>query len=285
MRYFVIALCLSLVLLPAIPAFAQDDDPCSRLSPDRRKQVDEILGSRHCYDCCDRTIAACLGLEPRCRLALRLERFVCRLVDKGKTTSEIEKALNDRALSMMEAAAATKIDLENATRIGDATAPVKVTIYLCVRCPFCSKLFPLLHNEVVGGALKGKVELVVKLFPIKGHAGSVEAALAAMAARDQGKMDRFLLHAYKGFDAFDLEILPSWAQEVELEMDAYRKAVEAPATRESLVASKKEGIANKVKATPTLFIDGRLYQGLMDHETLVDVMLEEFERKTGEIYE
>jgi protein-disulfide isomerase len=182
---------------------------------------------------------------------------------------------------MMPTPSPAKIDLSKAEIAGDPKAPVTVTMYLCARCPFCAKLTPWLYKEVTEGKLKGKVRLALRLYPIKGHEGSVESGLAAMAAYKQQKAFAFLLHAYSHFDRFSIEGLPQWAEAVGMDMDAYKAAVEDPATREELIASKKEGIANKVKATPTLFINGRMYRGDMDQEMLIDVFQEEFERVTG----
>jgi protein-disulfide isomerase len=65
---------------------------------------------------------------------------------------------------------------------------------------------------------------------------------------------------------------------------AFEQLVDAPATRERLLASKKEGIVNKVEATPTFFIDGRRFAGDLDIDELVDVLEEEHDRVTGVQY-
>ena len=275
------ALCLFLVF----SAGAAEHDPCALLTTAEKGRVNEALNLQHCYDCCDLTLAECLDQRPRCRLATRLENFVCRLVEKGFTCPEVEKALYDRGLSMIETAVRRAIDPETASRVGEAGSPVKVALYTCVRCPFCSKLFPPLYEEVVRGELKGKVELLVKIFPIKGHPYSVEAGLAAMAAREQGRMAEFFLYAYENFDDFKVENLSLWAERVGLDMEKYQQALEDTTTWDMLVAVKREGYANKVRATPVLFINGRRYQGIMDRETLIDVMLEEYDKMRGDIYE
>ena len=75
-----------------------------------------------------------------------------------------------------------------------------------------------------------------------------------------------------------------WAREAGLSPTAFEAATAEPATRERLVSSKKEGLRNGVEATPTLFIDGRPYVGDLDLEELVDVIGEERDRVTGEVY-
>ena len=128
--------------------------------------------------------------------------------------------------------------------------------------------------------LAGKVRWYFKLFPLKGHPGSVESALAALAAQDQGRFWPFVDLTYERFGAFSVEKLEPWAEEAGLDMEAYRRTMEDPMTRERLVASKREGIHYGVRATPTLFIDGRPYQAELRTEAVVDALLEEYERLT-----
>ena len=55
-------------------------------------------------------------------------------------------------------------------------------------------------------------------------------------------------------------------------------------TRARLVNSKKEGIVNKVDATPTLFINGRKYVGDLNPKEIIDVVEEEYEQLRGARY-
>ena len=75
--------------------------------------------------------------------------------------------------------------------------------------------------------------------------------------------------------------MKSWALETGLDEQRFDKDYADPATREALVASKKEGILNKVTATPTLFINGRKIKTSMDIKTLADLVEEQAERQAG----
>jgi protein-disulfide isomerase len=48
--------------------------------------------------------------------------------------------------------------------------------------------------------------------------------------------------------------------------------------RRELIAAKREGVRNRVNATPTVFINGRLYTGDLGVENIIDVLEEEAER-------
>ncbi len=285
MKHLLAALILITFSLSAYASDFNGACACKKLSDVDKKIAAEILKSRHPYDCCDMTLAECMGADNRCRLAVRLTNMVCAMVDKGKDKQAIVSALEKRAMTMTPSFEKIDVDDSTAMVVGEADAPVFLTAYLCVRCPYCAKLTPNLYKEITEGSLKGKVRLSVKLFPIKGHEGSTESGIAAMAAVKQSKGFPFLLHAYEHFDEFGVDKLSAWAAAVGMNMETYNNLYNDPATRKALVDSKKEGLKNKVKATPTLFLNGRRYLAPMDIDTVKDVLEEEYERKMGLIME
>ena len=275
MRPTVLTVCLLL------PAAALGKTPtCDALGGEQRKLADELLGSSFAYDCCDDTLAAYLKAQPPCKLVVRLAEAVCRRVAKGQTRADVERALQKRALSMTPGSKKAEIAVDEAMGAGDAKAPVVVVEYACTRCPYCSLLTPRLHKEVAEGRLKGKVRLYFRPFPIRGHEGAIEGGNAFMAAAKLGRFWPYALHLYERYDDYEPDKLVPWAPEVGLDKAAFQAALDDPATRDALVAAKKEGLRNKVRATPTLFINGRQYVHDLDLEVLVDALEEEHERLT-----
>ena len=175
------------------------------------------------------------------------------------------------------------VDATGAPAAGEAEAPVTVVVYACARCPYCSKLVPALYREMTGGSLHGTARMVFRTFPIRGHEGSTEAGLAFVAAAEMGKFWEYLLRAYADFDSFGAGATRRWAAEVGLDTDTFAMFVDDPRSRESLVASKKEGLANGVEETPTVFLDGRRWVGDLEIDELVDAIGEEADRGRGEL--
>ena len=103
----------------------------------------------------------------------------------------------------------------------------------------------------------------------------------ATAAILLGRPWPFLLHAYAHFDEFRIERQGTWAEAAAIDPTAFERLVADPATADLLVESKKEGLRNRVDATPAFFINGRRYVGDIDLEEMVDVLLEEAERAAG----
>jgi protein-disulfide isomerase len=265
-----------LLLVPAA-VYAQTPN-CDKLEGKQKELAQQLLSSQHPYDCCDGTIIECLKEKQVCALAWRLAENICRRVAGKEDEDKITRALSRRARSMMEGKK-SKIDLEKFPSLGQG--PVTVAVYACARCPFCAKLTPKLHDAVAKGHLKDKVKLYFKIFPIRNHEFSKETALAFMAAAEIGKFWEFVLHSYTHFDDFCIKKQLAWAEAAGMDKQAFEKLVADSGVRDRVVASKKEGIVNKVEATPTFFINGRKYFGDMNIEEMIDVLEEEYERIKG----
>ncbi len=268
------------VLYLALGGAARAQTPgCDRLPPDSRAHLAEALAKLHPYDGCDETFAACLARKPRAPVVERLADDVCRQVALGRSVGEIENALARRARSALPFGKPGRFALDERTAIGAADAPVQVVVYACARCPFCSVVVPALHREVSAGRLVGKVRLFYRPFPLKDHVGALEGGQAMLSAARLGSFWPYLLHLYSRYDAFAVARLGEWAGELGLDRAAFDAAFADPAIRAALVASKQEGLRNKVDATPTLFIDGRKYVYENKNEVILDVLEEVIARK------
>jgi protein-disulfide isomerase len=279
------ALLLLPVLLLAMTSDAFCQTPsCEGLEAPQKELARELLASQYPYDCCDRPISECLREEPVCRLAYRLAESICRRVEAGESREEIVRGLSRRGRSMLPSRKPAQIDLSSSPMAGEPAAPVAFVVYACARCPFCSKIIPSLFKEISQGRLRGKARLYFKVFPIRGHEYSKEAGLGFVAAYQLGAFWPFMLYSYESFDHFCVKKQLEWAEKSGLAPQAFAQRVNAPDTRAMLVESKKEGLRNKVDATPTFFINGRKYVGSLGLEELMDVLEEEYERLTGEVY-
>jgi protein-disulfide isomerase len=282
-----LAVLATLAALPlAFGAAPARGAPCDALTTaPKRALVDALVRTQHPYDCCDETIAECLRKPKVCRLARRLRDDICRRVGRGETRATIERALTRRAESMTPLGRTARFDLAAAPVAGDPRAKVTVVVYACARCPLCATLVPEFYRAIASGPLKGKVKLHYRSFPIRAHEDSAAANLAFQAAHTLGAFWPFLLHASARFDEFAPQRLPDWAKAVGLDPAAFSRALTAPAVRDAVVSSKKEGIVNRVEATPTLFISGRRYTVDLDLEAVLDALAEEADRVAGAPYE
>lgn len=252
---------------------------CDSLTGAKREVAMQVLASAHAHDCCDGTLAECLRQKPVCSLVTRLATDVCRRAGAGQSKADIERELARRAASV--ASPKVKIDTRGAAVAGDPNAKVEIVLYLCARCPYCSRLLPQLYASVTTGKLKGKAKLIVRPFPIRSHQGSTEGAKAMLAAQRQGKYWEFLLHLYKNFDKFDPARLPDCAAAAGLDRARFVADMADPALEKALVETKKEGIRNRVEATPTAFVERRKYHAEPSLSAIEDFAEEVYDRAAG----
>ena len=117
-----------------------------------------------------------------------------------------------------------------------------------------------------------EVRLVFKQFPLDIHSQAGLAAQAALAAHAQGKFWPMHDKLYANFRAISQEKIFEWANEigldvVQLTMDLksgkYKAAVE-----KDLAAGEQAGVTG----TPTIFVDGKHYNGPIETQALEEVL-------------
>ncbi len=257
---------------------------CDKLAGTQKELATKLLSSQYPYDCCDENILSCLNKKPVCKLAWRLAENICRRVSDGQDSEEIKHALSRRARSMLETSKSANFDLEKTPMAGSIDSKVTVVEYACARCPMCSKLTPLLYRAVTVGKLKDKARLYVKIFPIKSHKFSKEAAIGFLAAAKSGHFWQFLNHSFMNFDSFDNSKQADWAETIGIDRKTFEANMIDPEITKQLVANKKEGIINAIEATPAFFINGRKYMGDMSEEEIHDVIEEEYDKLSGQLF-
>jgi protein-disulfide isomerase len=104
------------------------------------------------------------------------------------------------------------------------------------------------------------VKLVSKEFPLAMHKQAKAAAIAALAAGEQGKYweyhDKLLDNYNKLSGAKFLEI----AEELGLDMDAFKKSLTDSKHQRAIAKDMKDGSKAGVTGTPTIFVAGRRLQ-------------------------
>jgi protein-disulfide isomerase len=173
---------------------------------------------------------------------------------------------------------AVKIELDSRLCAGDENAPIVLALYACGRSEPCAKLIPSLYSEILSGRLKGKVRLCIRPFFPRQEENATACGRALVAAASQGMFWPYLFQLYSHYDSYKLCLLKKWADVKGLDRDAFEVAYNHTTTTETLAASRREGIANKVDKVPTAFINGRTVQCEISVSTLQDLLEEEYDR-------
>jgi protein-disulfide isomerase len=174
-------------------------------------------------------------------------------VDTESVEKRVERYLKDPPIHML----------------GNPDAAVCVVEYGDYECPYCAAAAPVLRELVESSG--GRVRLIFRNFPLfEVHPHALTAALAAESAGATGGEEVFW-HMHQ-------KLFLQQARLTDIDLHVYAKAVGADpqwaagdkAQRFAPIvqADYTSGIEVGVSSTPTLFIDGTVYDGRVDVESL-----------------
>ncbi|SDL28107.1 DsbA family protein [Nonomuraea jiangxiensis] len=160
------------------------------------------------------------------------------------------------------AAGAPQVVREDSHRLQTA-ADGKVTLveFLDFECEACRAYFPVV--EQLRKEYTGRVTFVARYFPIGSHFNAERAARAVEAAARQGKFEAMYQQMYETQTQWGEKQQPAdaffrkMAEGLGLDLAAWDKAYEDPATLARVKKDAADGEALGVQGTPTFFLNGR----------------------------
>lgn len=151
-----------------------------------------------------------------------------------------------------------EFDLAGSPHQGSPSAPIKIVEFYDYGCPACASVKPVLDQVIADNAATTVV--YYKQFPLTDrHPDSMSAAQAAIAAHAQGRFPEMHQELFEHAPAHKRNDVMKYAQKIGLDMAKFETDYEAAAAK--VRADIAEGDAKGVDATPTLFFNGRKYEG------------------------
>jgi protein-disulfide isomerase len=103
------------------------------------------------------------------------------------------------------------------------------------------------------------VKLVFKNFPLtRIHKSAMDAAVAALAAFQQGKFWEFHSELFKNYNNLSEEKFEEIAKSLELDMEQFKQDRQNPALSAMVQRDLKDGVEAGVRGTPSIFVNGRM---------------------------
>ena len=143
---------------------------------------------------------------------------------------------------------------------GAPTAPVTIIEFTDFQCPSCAAMHPILEEAL--RTYGGKVRLVVRDFPLRGHANAFKAAEAANAAHAQGKFFEYTALLFKRQNALDVPSLKKYASELGMNRARFDADLDKGTYRNEIRNDMNDGEMYGVGSTPTIFINGVMLRTL-----------------------
>ncbi|HEB49606.1 MAG TPA: disulfide bond formation protein DsbA [Desulfobulbus sp.] len=205
-------------------------------------------------------------------------------VDKNTTAIDIAPRgetlylINDRdnTYTALDVGVIQSIDITGAPVMGREDAPVTLVIFSDFQCPYCSKVQPLLKQVLDHN--RDTLKIVFKHLPLPMHNEAEPAALAAIAAQNQGKF--WQMHdALFAAKPLTPEKIDQAARQIGLDMARFKKDMNSPETRQKLARDMMDARKADVSGTPTLFINGRRVTNRS--EQAIQQMIDQEVRKAG----
>jgi protein-disulfide isomerase len=159
---------------------------------------------------------------------------------------------------------------------GPADAKLTIVLFSDFECPFCGRVEPSLAE--LEKAFPGQVRVVWKHQPLPMHRQAVPAALAAEAAREQGKFWPMHDKLFIDQKALGPESFSRYAREIGLDVRRFEQAVAARHGEARVRDDQK--LAGEVGAngTPTMFFNCRQVVGAQPLDRLRGIAEEELKK-------
>jgi len=193
--------------------------------------------------------------------------------------NKLEQYFADKAAREYEQGPAHKLELDGVPVKGPVNAPIKVVDYSDFLCPFCRSIAGAFSQYLPASA--GRVAIYYKNYPLDRdcnphldrtlHAGACLLARGGLCAQEQEKFwpyhDRVFSTELKDPQAADVARLGA---EAGLDPAALQACMGSAATQARLASEVDEAWNAGVRATPTLFINGKKLPRVNDFVQTVD---------------
>ena len=184
------------------------------------------------------------------------KKSYCKMVRLLKTSTRFLSMLVITTLLFLSGLPASSQDstflLRKDDRIrGDQRAPVTLLEYSDYTCGYCEKFFeetwPLLYSDYIQ---TGKVRLIYRDFPRAISGPSVDTAMAARCAGEQGQYWSMHDRLFASHRKFSHDQLQKQAEDLRLNIQQFNKCFQEERYMESIYQDRMEGGSIGVRGTP-----------------------------------
>lgn len=160
--------------------------------------------------------------------------------------------------------------------LGKADAPATIDLYADFQCPICRQQDEILRQIAPQYIDTGEAKVVFHNFAFIGGE-SVLAAQAAECANDQGKFWDYASYLFdhqtgENVGAFSASNLNQFAQDLKLDSNTFSACLSSGKHAALVQQELQEGRSRGITATPTSFINGQMFTGLIQQGPLTSLL-------------
>jgi protein-disulfide isomerase len=246
------------------------------LKPAQVNRVLKLLRESGCSCGCAMKMAECRVKDPNCSYSRGLASAIIDAIKAGRSDKEALDAAgatrwakgprqSDRVLDDP-----VEINVAGAPVTGAQGAPITVVEFSDFQCPYCIKAVPELRALLA--AYPKQVRLIFKQFPLERHSQAAAAAAAALAAHKQGKFWPLHDSLFAQQGHLSAEKITALAAAAGLDMARFQADVKSPEIQKAVERDRDEGEKVGVEGTPTIYINGQHYNGVIALDALKPVI-------------
>lgn len=201
------------------------------------------------------TVAVCVLEKRACSTCVRAAKWIARNVTAGRGVDEVAHEYRER----WDPSAVREIAVDGSPVFGHENARVTIVEFADFECPACGAMAPMLEEMLA--AHPNDVRFVFKEYPLSRHVHGEPSARAAVAAAAQGKfweMHHMLFAHQAALEPHDVDL---YARSLGLDMIRFAADLSSPSTTDRIARDRRMGDALGVDHTPTLYVDGRYFEG------------------------
>jgi protein-disulfide isomerase len=235
----------------------------------------KVLRTTACPCGCTMKMAECRMKDTGCSYSKSLAAIVVASIRKGGKEAAAMAALD--ASPLMHRNDPVTIPIAGDPVLGPPNARVTMVEFSDFQCPYCA--VAVVKLNAILKAYPNDVKLVFKQYPLEMHSQAALAAEAALAAQRQGKFWELHDAMYANRTRLTRQNILTLAGTIGLEVKRFEEDWDSPAIKQALAREQKEGDAIGVSGTPTIFIDGKRYEGDLGLDTIRPIIDKEIKRK------
>ncbi|HVJ88247.1 MAG TPA: thioredoxin domain-containing protein [Labilithrix sp.] len=203
-------------------------------------------------------IAQCVKEKRDCDKCVPAAKYLVKLVKDGMPREPLEKSYRNR----FDPEKVKNVPIDGSPTKGPEGAPLTIVEFADFQCPHCGQFAPVIDKVVE--SRKNEVRFAYKFYVLGKFPNSENAARAAIAAGKQGKFWEMHHAIFQHQDQLSQQGLDELAKGLGLDVARLHADMQAPETAERIAKDRKLGEDLKIEGTPTLYINGRQFEGHQD---------------------
>lgn len=151
------------------------------------------------------------------------------------------------------------ISTEGQPSKGPADASLTLIAFTDFECPACAALHPVIDQ--LSAEFSDRLRVVVRDFPLQMHRNAIKAALAAEAAREQGKYWEYAALLFRNQKELSVDKLKGYADRLSLDRKTFDAALDSDKYAPLVQRDMMDGLNLGIISTPTIYLNGKRLDG------------------------